>query len=227
MSNNKLVVYGCGRMAETYSSFLQQNFEICAYTVTQELCVNDKINNLPLVPFEEIEKKYPPSEYNMLIAVGYIEMNDVREKISQKVIDMGYSLVSYVSTDLMLHTNVSFGKNTVIFDKCSIHTNCEIGNNVFISSGVHIGHDCIIEDNVWINSGVVIAGGVTIKQNCFLGINSSIAHDVILNNHVYVGANTLVTKSIDEYQVITSDPGQVFLFNSKRYLKMAKVTASV
>jgi hypothetical protein len=35
---------------------------------------------LPLISFEEVQEKYNVNEYKMIIAVGYVQMNSVREK---------------------------------------------------------------------------------------------------------------------------------------------------
>lgn len=227
MDKKKIIIYGIGSMARTYASYLKFQFELCAYTIKNDFCNQDHFNHLPLIPFEELEKVYPPSEYALIVAVGYIEMNEIRQNVSQQAKQKGYKLISYVHDDFIFHDEVTVGDNTVIFDKSSIHCGTKIGNNVFISSGVNIGHDCIIGDNVWINSGVSIAGGVIVNDNCFLGVNSSIGHTVILEKQVFVGANTLVTKNISEEQVVISNSAEIFPFKSKRYLKISQVTANV
>ncbi|WP_317931650.1 DapH/DapD/GlmU-related protein [Halioxenophilus sp. WMMB6] len=213
-----LVIYGNGAMAATYASYLQSSYEVVAYTVEDSCCHSNTFCNLPLVAFEALADHYPPQQHRLIVAVGYREMNDLRANISQRAWAMGFQPAQFIAPDLWLHTGVSIGQNSVVFDHCSIHCNSRVGDNTFIASGVHIGHDCNIGDNVWINSGVAIAGGVTVGDNCFFGVNASVAHGVVLAPGTFVGANTLVTRNTQANQVVVSEPGTVFELDSRTYL---------
>ena len=215
-----LVIYGNGAMAATYASYLQRNFTIAAFTVEAIFCQSKNFCDLPLVPFETVADNYTPENHCMIIAVGYRDMNHLRAEISRKAWALGYEPATYVAEDLWLHKGVEIGRNSVVFDKCSLHVNAKIGDNSFIASGVHIGHDCRIGNNVWINSGVALAGGVVLGDSCFLGVNASVAHGVTLGEGTFVGANTLVTKNTEPYQVVVSAPGEAFELDSRTYLLM-------
>lgn len=77
-----------------------------------------------------------------------------------------------------------------------IGRNCVIGNNVSIQSGVTLGMKNtsdtsmpIIKDGVYLGTGAKVLGGVTIGQNSI------------------VGANSVVTKNVDENEVVYGVPG--------------------
>jgi len=207
-------------MASTYASYLKQKYTLKAYTVEEVFCQNPTFNGLPLQPLSSLPNIYPQQECVVIVAVGYADMNAVRGRITGQVKALGYRLGSFISPDLWLHDGVTLAEHVVILDHCSLHCNSTVGANTFISSGVHIGHDCHIGNNVWINSGVAIAGGVQIGDNCFLGVNASIAHGVALAPGTFVGANTLVTKNTDNFQVVASDPGEIFPVDSRAYLRL-------
>lgn len=219
----KLIVYGCGSMAKTYASYLKQNYHIAGYTVEQGIKDSEQFNGLPLHPFERLNELCPPSEYLLIIAVGYSQMNRVRQRVAEQAQQQGYQLVSYFDDSVKQHENTEIGSNSVVFEHSSIHCDSRIGNNVFISSGVHIGHDCIIEDNVWINSGVCLGGGVTIKSNSFIGMNATISHGVTVAENSFIGAATLVNKATEQGQVVISPGGETLTMNSDTFLRFSKV----
>lgn len=219
-NKKSLIIYGSGAMAAVYASYARYQFKVKAFTVERRFCHGNCCFDLDLIPFEAIEQQLSPQDYAMIIAVGYVEMNQVRARISREAKQKGYQLEQFVAPDLWQHEGVQFGENTMILDKSSVHCNTHIGNNVFIASGVNIGHDCKIEDNTWINSGVTLAGGVHIGAGSFIGINAAIAQDVILAPGTFVGANSLVTKNTDLNEVIVSEPGQIFPVHSRDYLAL-------
>ena len=53
---------------------------------------------LPLVRFSEIQDRYQPTAYALFIAISYTKLNQVRKRIFDKAIDMGYTLPSYISS---------------------------------------------------------------------------------------------------------------------------------
>ena len=54
--------------------------QIVAYTVDKAYLESDTYDGLPAVAYEEVEKAYPPTEYTMVIALGYKKMNQIRQQ---------------------------------------------------------------------------------------------------------------------------------------------------
>lgn len=221
MNKPKLVVYGVGSMASTYAMYLEDEFDVVAYTATSEYLSSDSFNGKPLYPFEKIDTILPPQDHQMSIAVGYVQLNKIRESIAEQAKLKGYALATHISPDVKRHSSIEVGQNTIIFDKTSIHPNCKIGDNVFISSNVQLGHDCIIGNNVWINAGVCIGGGTKIEDNTFIGMNSTISHGITVGKKSIVGAATLVTKSISDESVIIAPAGEVQPLKSEVFLRLS------
>jgi sugar O-acyltransferase (sialic acid O-acetyltransferase NeuD family) len=215
-----LVIYGNGAMAATFASYLEHSYNLVAFTVDRDFVVEPHYLDKPLVPFDELHSVYPPESHSVLVAVGYVQMNRLRDQITQRLVTLGYSLAQFIAPDLWLHKRVKIGDHCVILDHCSIHAGSSVGDNCFLSSGVNVGHDCCIGSNAWINSGVALAGNVQVGDNCFLGVNSSVAHGVTLAPGTYVGANTLVTTSTENNNVVISRSGEVYPVNSEVYLAL-------
>ncbi|NVK24676.1 MAG: transferase [Gammaproteobacteria bacterium] len=222
-----LIIYGIGSMAQTYASYLQDFYNIVAFTVESSIKNSDHYNDLPLIEFEKLTDKFPPERHKLIVAVGYIEMNQIRTRIAWQAKQQGYQLISYFDPSVKKHNKVSLGENSVIFEHSSIHCNSKIGHNVFISSGVHIGHDCEIGDNVWINSGVCLAGGVKISNNTFIGMNATVSHNVTIAENNFIGAATLVNNNTQIDSVIVAPAGELLPMNSQTFLRFSKVMNNV
>ncbi len=221
----KTIIYGNGAMARILFSYAKHSMEICGFTV-DDGCIALNTNQfcgLPLVPFSDIDKIFEPSNYKLIIAMGFIEMNELRDKKYAEAKEKGYSFESYTHPSVFIHDDVSIGENCIILDHVSIHPGCRIGNSTFISSNVNIGHDCMIGSSNWINGGVMVAGGCDIGPGCFFGVNSSVGHGVRVGARNFIAANTLISKSTKDNEVYLSEPGQLFRLNSKSFLKFSRV----
>jgi sugar O-acyltransferase (sialic acid O-acetyltransferase NeuD family) len=221
----KIVIYGNGAMARILFSYARHSMDICGFTV-DDICIKEKVNTFcgqPLVPFNAVENTFDPKEYKIIIAIGFIDMNELRDKKYLEAKEKGYSFANYIHPSVFMHDDVFIGKNCIMLDHVSIHPGCRIGNSTFISSNVNIGHDCIIGPSNWINSGVMIAGGCEIGQGCFFGVNSSVGQGVQVGARNFIAANTLVNKNTKDNEVYISEPGQLFRLNSKSFLKFSRV----
>ena len=223
MKKQKLIIYGVGAMAKTYAMYLQQNYEIVAYTATSDLIASNEFNGKPLTSFEDIESHFSPQTHQMVIAVGYVNLNQVRADIAVQAHAKGYQLPSFVSPSILLNQDFTIGTNSILLDQSSVHCGSSVGSNVFISSGVQIGHDCTIGNNVWINAGVCLGGGVTIGDNTFIGMNATVSHGVTIGENNFIGAATLVNRSTESDKVIASAAGETLPMNSKTFLRFSKV----
>lgn len=219
MTKPLLVIYGNGQMARMLLSFFSERFDVVAFAVDRTVIVEHTLESLPVIPFDEIESVFPPENHRMIIAVGYLEMNDLRARKYEEAKAKGYRFENYIHPSVVQHPNVNMGENNVLLDHVSIHPNSSLGNSNFISSNASIGHGCRIGNNCWINAGVSIGGETEIGDNCFLGINATVGDNIELAERCYVGANTLVSRSTQAEEVHISASGERFPLPSADFLK--------
>ena len=103
----KAIIFGTGSFAELVHYFLTHDseYKVVAFTVSKDNIEKPQFMDLPLVPFEEIEKSYSPNDYEMYIAVGYNQMNAIRERFYNKAKGKGYQWVlTNISTCSVLDT---------------------------------------------------------------------------------------------------------------------------
>jgi sugar O-acyltransferase (sialic acid O-acetyltransferase NeuD family) len=222
---DSIIIYGNGKIARIIYHFVKTKFDVVAFTVDREFinAGDEEFEALPLVPFESVQKTYSTKKHKMLVCVGYVAMNNVREAKYVEAKSKGYDFVNYIHPSVEIHDNIAIGENNIILDHVSLQPYVLVGNSNFIWSNAVVAHGAKIGNTNWITSGVVISGDTTIKSRCFLGVNASIGHNIQINNESFVGANTLVTKNTNEKEVLISKEGEKFRLDSQRFLHFAGV----
>lgn len=200
---SKVVLFGIGRGADVAYRFLTRDSEhqICGFTVDRKLLDRETFHELPVVAFENVEQRFPPDEYKMLILVGYQRMNALRANKYLEGKQKGYAFISYVNSNFYRAEPLNIGENCFILDNQSISLDVKIGNNVVMWSSNHIGDLSLIGDHVWLASHVTIAAEVVVRPYCFLGIGATISNKVTLAEKTFVGANALVASDTVENSV--------------------------
>lgn len=221
----KTIIYGNGAMARLLYSYARHSMDIVAFTV-DDACIGADTGSflgLPLLPFSQVERHLSPASHDMLIAVGFLEMNALRARKHLEAEAKGYGFASYVHPSVMRHDDVLIEAGCIVLDHVSIHPGCRIGRGTFISSNVNLGHDCSVGAYGWINAGISIAGGCHIGEACFFGVNAAATHGLRIGARNFIAANTLVNKDTLDDQVHLSEAGQLFPLKSKSFLKFAGV----
>jgi sugar O-acyltransferase (sialic acid O-acetyltransferase NeuD family) len=221
----KTVIYGNGAMAKVLFSYARRSMDLAGFTVDDHCMVGvtGTYLGLPLIGFSRVEELFSPTSHNMIIAVGFLEMNELRVRKSHEARQKSYSLASYVHESVLLNDDVSIDENCVILDHVSIHPGSRIGQGTFISSNVNIGHDCTVGAYSWINSGVALAGGCKTGQGCFFGVNASATDGLRIGARNFIAAGTVVNRNTEDDQVYLSEPGQLFRLKSQAFLGFSRL----
>ena len=191
---DKLIIYGNGSVAEVLHYYLSRDtdFQIAGFTVDRNVIHKDNLLGLPVVPFDEVLESFPPAEVKMIIAVGYVKVNQLRAERFYQAKEMGYQLVSYTSPRASVWSGLEVGENCRIGDQCIISPYSEIGDNVWISSGSIIGHHAVIKDHCYFSSRVSMAGFVTVEPYCYIGINAVIRNNITIARSCIIGAGAVI-----------------------------------
>jgi len=220
-----IIIFGTGSMARVLYSFLKQERkeEVIAFCADDQFVDSPQFLGLPLFRYSQLLSMINTSEYKIIPAFGFHEMNKVRENRCEELSRKGFEFANYVHSSTVSHDEVYACNGIVIYDNVAIHTGVTIGAGVFISSNVSIGHDCDLGHYCWINSGVSLGGGVTIGDRCVLSMNACIAHGVKLGAGTFVGAGTLVTQNTEPNSVIVSRNSEIIPMDSERFLKVSRL----
>lgn len=190
----KLVIFGLGDSAELahYYFSTEGRYQVVAFALDAEFIKESTFLDLPVTPFDGVCGKYPPSDHDMFIALGYSNINQLRKAKYEAARAAGYRLASYVSPRASILNEDRIGDNCFIFEDNTIQPFVTIGNNVVLWSGNHIGHHSSIGDHCFIASHVVVSGRVTIGEACFLGVNATIRDHISIGPRCVIGAGALL-----------------------------------
>lgn len=222
-----LVIFGTGKIAEVvhYYAVNECGLKVIAFCVDAAYKNVDHFLGLPVVNFEDVENMYPPSAYQMFVALGYHDLNRLRETKCNSAMQKGYELVSVISPLTNLPANIITGYNCFIMPPAIVHPCVVLGNNVFVWSGSVVGHHSLIEDNCWLTSACNISGNVRLGANSFVAVNATIGHSVHIKKNCFIGANALVTKNLEADQVVIVESTKPFRLNSRQFLRFSNFSS--
>jgi sugar O-acyltransferase (sialic acid O-acetyltransferase NeuD family) len=200
-----VVIFGAGKIAEQAYFYLANDspHHVVAFTVDRPYVGGGEKLGLPLVPFEDVEDRYPAGEFSMFVAVGYHDLNRLRARKYDECKAKGYPLVSYVSSRAANIGGVATGDNAFVLEGAVLQPCATVGNDVFIWSGSVIGHHARIGDHCYIAGHSVVSGNTTVAPFCFIGVSATIGHEVTIGEASFIGAGALVTKD--------AEPGSVYI----------------
>lgn len=198
MKNKKLVIIGAGEFGEiAYEYFTYDSeYDVVAFAVEKKYRKNDELFSLPVIDFEDCADKYPPTEYDVFVAITYVQLNRARKRMYEECVRLGYHCASYISSHAFVWHNAEIGENTFIFENNVIQYHAKIGNNVVLWSGNHIGHRTVVEDNCWLTSHDVVSGFCRIGRGSFIGVNATIGDNVTIAEDVVLGAGSVTVKNL-------------------------------
>jgi UDP-3-O-[3-hydroxymyristoyl] glucosamine N-acyltransferase len=150
-----------------------------------------------VVPFEEVEKIYPPDDFNFYAPIYASEMNRLKDRMTTAIKEKGYEFISYISSKAHVW-NAEIGENAFVLEGSNIQPFCKVGKNLVMWSSSHIGHHSKVGNNVFISGNVVVAGHNEIGDFCFLGTNSTTKENISVAPYTFIGQHSSIVKSIKE-----------------------------
>ena len=201
--DKKLIIFGDSAFAEVACEYFSYDseYEVVAFTVSQDFLDRPELFNLPVIAFENVEERYTIDKFELFIAMTYSKLNRHRARIYYQAKDKGYKLANYISSRAILWPNEKIGDNCFIFENNVIQPFVEIGSNVILWSGNHIGHHSKIHNHCFLASHVVVSGFVEIGEYCFIGVNATIANNLKIGKNCLIGAGAMIAKNTGEGEI--------------------------
>jgi sugar O-acyltransferase (sialic acid O-acetyltransferase NeuD family) len=203
-----IVVFGVKDFASLAHFYLRHDspHRVVGFTVHGEHMPDGReFEGLPVVPFEEIERHFPPEQVSAFAPLSPRRMNRFRREVYDALKQRGYELISYVSSRATRFPGTPIGENCFILEDNTIQPFVLIGNNVVLWSGNHIGHHSVIHDHVSVTSHVVISGHCVIGAYSFLGVNATVKDDVTLGEGTLVGMAAIIGKNTEPWSLYRAD----------------------
>ncbi|EMR06571.1 Acyl-[acyl-carrier-protein]--UDP-N-acetylglucosamine O-acyltransferase [Bhargavaea cecembensis DSE10] len=206
-----LIIFGDSQFAKIIKWYIDNDKDprkVVAFCKEKQGTDKDLFEGLPLVDFSYIEKLYLPQKYEILLAIGYKNMNKIRERIFKECKNKGYSIASYFHSSSIIEAK-SIGEGNIILERSLLCPFVSIGDGNLIWNNVSIAHDSIIGDFNTFSGMAAIAGNVQIKDNCFFGKASVVKDHVSIDSFSLVGAAAYLSEDIPPYTVVAANKGTI------------------
>lgn len=202
----RVVIFGIGMLARRFWAYLDNDgdYEVLAFTIDREYLSERTAFGVPVVPFEELESAFPPGTCEILVSVGYRDVNQARARTCERCIARGYTLVSYTSPIAHRSEHSQVGtSNTLLLDRVTVQPFATVGDDVFLM-GCSVNHDATVEDHCYIATGAVVAGGATIGAYSFVGLNATIRNEIAIAPRCVIGAGAVIKRDTEEGEVYSA-----------------------
>lgn len=203
----KIFILGTTEYSFMIHSMIEQEgqYEILGHTVSgSEYNRNFKLcheRGIQLYEFEQLKDYVNPGDsVNVLNTVGYSKMNQIREKMYNQCIDLGYRLVNYISSRSICLSAIS-GIGNIVFPGAYIGTNVKIGDDNVFYAGSVMTHDIKVGNHNFIAANSTVGGMVSISNNCFIGMGAVIRNKLIVADYTLVGAGSYLDVDTDKEDV--------------------------
>lgn len=199
----KIIMIGNGNYSETLTYYIDSitDWKIVAYADEYVEGKDSTFNNLPYVNLNLLPEVFPNDEYEVVIGVGYHNMNSNRKRIYEKLKQMNYRLPNLIHPTVILN-NTKMGDANVIMSNCVFEPNAQIGSDIIIWDAVLIGHNTWVGNHSHFAAVSMIAGNCKVGECCFLGNHSTVKDGAELADFTLVGAGAYVSKNTNTYDVV-------------------------
>lgn len=201
MGNNKIIIYGAGKLAE-YAWYVFENdsdYDVEGYCLEREYLERNPMPNLGIMVFEEIQNLFLEKNYHLFIAVGN---NLTRERIFRNAKENGILMATYISSKASTWANLKVGPNCFIGEGSVIQPFVVIGENTILF-GARLGHHTEVGNHVLL-SGPTIGGNVTIGNYTFIGLNAVILQNLVIGEKNIIGMGVAIKLSTKQGEVYSS-----------------------
>lgn len=219
----KVILAGNAVTASILYSYISRDkrYEVTGVTVDDDFLQAGGIEGLDSLAFSTLVKTRPPEKFNVIMAMGYNDINRSRESMFNRLKETGYRIESYVHPDAKVYTEHPLGEGCVVLPSAVIEPHVRVGANSMIWANVTLAHHCSVAENCWVASGATVSGKATVKRNCFIGVNATIVNDVTVEEYCIIGASALITRNTKPSSVHLARSGEEHRFASQDYVKFS------
>ncbi|MBQ2852681.1 MAG: hypothetical protein IJE76_04740 [Bacteroidales bacterium] len=202
-----IVIYGETAFAERIYSYIkfENAANVLSFTNAKAFKEKESIQGIPVTAFEELNEKFKGVSFSILIAIGYVQMNNIRQKIYNECINAGHRIATYISKTATLYSN-DIGEGCIIMPNVYIGPGCTIGKGNVIASCTCLSHDNKVGDFNFISSNAIFGGHSTVCDNSFIGLGCIIRDGITVSNYSLIGSATNLLSSTQLRGVYVGNP---------------------
>lgn len=136
----------------------------------------------------------------------------IRKRLYDLYHNCGFSFLSLISPNSIVSKSALIENGTMIQDNCNISANVRIGKMVRVNTGAIVMHDSSIEDFCTVAPAAVLLGKCVIEEGAYIGANATILPGITIHKGAVVGAGAVVTKDVDEGEIVVGIPAKPIIY---------------
>jgi sugar O-acyltransferase (sialic acid O-acetyltransferase NeuD family) len=217
----EIVIFGAGQLAEVVKAYMDAHSpdRVVGFTVDAAYCGADTFHGLPVVAWEQLEERFPPSSVKLLGPVSYQRLNDFRRERHIEGKGRGYAFASFVHPASHVYTT-DIGENCLILENNVIQPYVRIGVGVMMWSGNHVGHHAVIGDYCFLASQVGVGGGARLGERCFLAGKVGVESGVEVGDRCFLGTGAIVNRNLPSDSVVPGRADRAASYPRSRMLRL-------
>lgn len=221
----RIVLAGNAITAQILHSYLaaDRRYEVVGLTVDDDFIATGRLAGVRAVPLSKLTQEFDAAGFRIVMAIGYDNLNRVRESVFTRLKAMGYTFETYVHPDAHVHNGEPLGEGSVVLPGAVIEPHATVGANAMIWSNVTLAHHSSVGAHCWIAAGTVISGQATVLRNTFVGVHATIVNDITVGEYNIVGASALVSKNTKPNTVHLARSAEPLRYSADDYVKYFKV----
>lgn len=186
----KIIVFGMNHFSEMMICYLTADgFDVEAVCADKKYCKDTVYMSKPVIPFENVEKYYPPDKYAFILCLGYKNMNKLRMEKFYQIKEKGYSVLNYIHPAAIVQTK-SIGEGNIVLESAVVGFKVTLGDGNIIYPKAQIAHHTSVGDFNFFAVSCSVAGSVKVGNRCFIGNNASTKNGISVKDATLVGAGT-------------------------------------
>lgn len=202
---NNLVIFGAGSIGRLACWYFEKgsNWKVQAFCVDDEFRASNSFCGKPVLPFSELAENFPRGSCHIFVALGYQQLNSLREEAISRFTGLGYELASCVSSHARILNDGNYGKNCFIMENAILQPFTRIGDGAIVWSGAIVAHESVIGSNCFLSAGSVVGGMSSIGDKTFLGMNATVRNGISIGRECIIGANSLALTDLEERSLVS------------------------
>ena len=209
MSN--IIIFGTNAFSKLMKWYIENDTDnkVIGFTLNSEYVKEKSFCECPIYEFENLDKLFPEKNFEILLTVGYSQMNGVREKLFNDCKNSGYKIGSFIHSSVTLFSK-NIGEGNILLENVRVQPFSKIGDGNIIQHFTIVSHEAKVGNFNYFAGNAHVAGISQVGNRCFVGINAIIQNGVKLASYNLVGAGACVSKNTEEYMITAPNKMRCF-----------------
>jgi sugar O-acyltransferase (sialic acid O-acetyltransferase NeuD family) len=190
MSKKNIILVGGGGHCHSCIDVIERCGEFNIVGVVDSfLLVDTKVCGYPVLGKDEDLPSLLNLADHALVTIGQLRSSELRERLYEKLIKIGYILPSIISPSAYIAREAHVGKGSIVMHHAIVNTKASVGYNCIINTKSLIEHDAVVLDHCHVSTGAIVNGGAKVHSGSFVGSSAVVVHNVIVPEKSFIKAN--------------------------------------